>query len=172
EVIAEAEIADERLFAVLRTNVLAKPPRPGEQTLIRDFGLRYDFPDAWYAFYKDGKAEITLDRARLPFNQQNFKVKAAHFRIVTKQGVAANNIKLKVTGPNGASGTVTTNASGIVSTSAPALAGIVNANPVGKWKIEVVEGPSLLDAGVMKFDRVYNVQFGLEYSFDFVPEAV
>ena len=70
----------------LRTNVLALPPRPGEMSLLRNFGLRYDFPDAWYAFYRTGRAEFVFDRVRLPMNQQNFKIRAAFFRVVTKAG--------------------------------------------------------------------------------------
>ena len=70
----------------LRTNVLALPPRPGEMSLLRNFGLRYDFPDAWYAFYRTGRAEFVFDRVRLPMNQQNFKIRAAFFRVVTEAG--------------------------------------------------------------------------------------
>src|SRR6185436_18871545 len=74
--------------AALRSNVLAKPLRPGELSLLRDFGLRYDFPDAWYAFYRTGRAEFLFDRVRLPMNQQNFKIRNAFFRVVTKAGIS------------------------------------------------------------------------------------
>jgi hypothetical protein len=157
---------------LLRTNVLAMPPRPGEMSLLRNFGLRYDFPDAWYAFYQNGSAQFGLDRARLPMNQQNFKVQTAFFRIITKEGVSADQITVKVTAPGGASGTFTTNASGVVSSISPALAAIAGGDPIGAWKVEVLDGASLKDGGVMKFDRVYNVQWGLEYGFEAVPEAL
>jgi hypothetical protein len=85
-------------------------------SLLRNFGLRYDFPDAWYAFYQNGKAQYSLDRARLPMNQQNFKVKTAFFRVVTKPGVSPQGITLKLTAPSGASGSQQTNANGVVST--------------------------------------------------------
>jgi receptor-binding and translocation channel-forming TcA subunit of Tc toxin len=157
---------------LLRTNVLAKPPRPGEMSLLRNFGLRYDFPDAWYAFYQGGAAQVTLDRARLPMNQQNFKVKTAFFRVIPKAGVSADGITVKVTAPGGASGTATTDAAGVVSTLGPELGALPGGTPVGQWKLEVLGGASVTDAGVLKPERVYNIQFGLEYSYDAVPEAL
>jgi hypothetical protein len=158
--------------SLLRTNVLAQPPRPGEMSLLRNFGLRYDFPDAWYAFYHNGAAQISLDRARLPTNQQNFKVMTAFLRVITKAGVSANAITVKVTAPDGSTGTVTTNADGVMSSLMPALAALAGGTPIGQWKVEVLDGASLKDAGVLKFDRVYNIQFGLEYSYEAIPEAL
>jgi hypothetical protein len=158
--------------AVLRTAVLAKPPRPGEMSLLRNFGLRYDFPDAWYAFYQTGKAQFTLDRARLPMNQQNFKVKTAFIRVVTKPGISPKAITVKVTAPGGANGVFQTNDAGVVSSLSPQLAALAGGTPVGAWKVEVTDGASLKENNVLKFDRVYNIQFGLEYSYEAVPEAL
>ncbi len=158
--------------AVLRANVLAKPPRPGEMSLLRNFGLRYDFPDTWYAFYQNGAAQFSLDRARLPMNQQSFKVKTAFFRVITKEGVSPDQITLKITAPGGASGTIQTPASGVVSSSSPQLAALAGGPPIGAWTVEVLDGPSLKEGNVLKLDRIYNIQFGLEYSFEAVPEAL
>lgn len=158
--------------ASLRTDILAKPVRPGELSLLRNFALRYDFPDVWYSFYVSGAATFTLDRARLPMNQQDFKVKSVNFRVVTKPGISNQNIDVRVTGPNGVSGTAQTDATGVISTADPTLAGLIGANPVDTWKVEVLGGPSLNEAGVVKFDRVYNLQVGLEYTFTNVPEVI
>lgn len=158
--------------SLLRTNRLAQPPRPGETAALRTFGVRYDFPDAWYGFYAAGRADVQLDRFRLPMNQEAFKVREAFFRVITKSGVSNQNIDVRITAPNGASGTAQTDASGVVSTAAAALGGIVNADPVGAWRLEVLGGAPLLDGGVVKFDRVYNIQFGLDYSFDYLPEVL
>jgi hypothetical protein len=157
---------------LLRGAMLALPPRPGELSLHRDFGLRYDFPDAWYAFYRNGIAEFQFDRFRLPMNQQNFSVENAFFRVVTKDGVSNENIELSITGPNNVSGTVVTDASGIVSTEDPLLAGLIGADPIGLWRVQVTNGASLMDGGTLKFDRVYNIQFGLDYGFQYVPEEL
>lgn len=158
--------------AGLETKVLTTPPKPGELELHRTFALRYDFPDIWYGFYKTGAASFVLDPVRLPFNQQNFKVISAQFRVVTKPGVSNVGIQLTVTGPNNATGNATTDATGTVSSADVPLAGLVGADPLGTWKVQVVGGAPITDGGVLKLDRVYNIQFGLEYSYDHVPEAV
>jgi hypothetical protein len=157
--------------AGLETKVLTTPPKPGELELLRTFALRYDFPDIWYVFYKTGIASFVLDPVRLPFNQQNFKVISAQFRVVTKPGVSNAGIQLTITGPNNATGNVATDATGTVSSADAALAGLIGADPLGSWKVQVVGGASITDGGVLKLDRVYNIQFGLEYSYDYLPEA-
>jgi Tc toxin complex TcA C-terminal TcB-binding domain len=156
----------------LRTTVLALPPRPGEMALLRNFALRQDFPDAWYGFYRDGIADFQFERTRLPANQSNFTVKAMNFRVMTRPGVSSENIQVRVMAPNGSSGTVTTDAMGVVSTELPALAAIAGVDPMGAWRVEVLGGPSLMDEGTLKFDRVYNLQVGLEYNFEYVVEVL
>jgi hypothetical protein len=158
---------------LLRTSVLTKPPRPGEMVLLRTFGLRYDFPDAWYGFYRSGSAEFQFDRFRLPMNQQNFKVKNAFFRVITRNGISNQDIEVSVSRPGsaGAATGVRTDSNGVIST--PSLTAIIGINPLGTWRIEIISGSSLSDEnGVLKFDRVYNIQFGLEYSFEYVPEEL
>jgi hypothetical protein len=157
--------------AGLETKVLATPPKPGELELLRTFALRYDFTDIWYAFYKTGTASFVLDPVRLPFNQQNFKVISAQFRVVTKPGVSNAGIQLTVTGPNNATGNAVTDATGTVSSSDAALVGLIGADPLGAWKVQVGGGASITEGGALKLDRVYNIQFGLEYSYEYVPEA-
>jgi hypothetical protein len=157
---------------LLRTAVLAKPPRPGEMALLRNFGLRYDFPDAWYAFYKNGAADLNFEAARLPMNQRNFKVQNALFRVVTKSGVSNAGISLRITGPTGVQGTAPTDADGVVSSALPALAGLAGVSPLGTWRVQAIAGGPITDAGKLKFDRIYNIQFGLEYAFEYVPEVL
>jgi hypothetical protein len=157
--------------AGLEATVLATPVRPGELAAVRDFGLRYDFPDAWYGFYKSGIAVATLERVRLPMNQANFLTQAVHARVVTKEDVAAKDIQVRLTAPNGATGTAGTDANGVVSSGDPSLAQLAGANPVGSWTIQVLGGASLEDDGAVQLRRVYNIQLGFDYSFDYVPES-
>lgn len=161
-----------RYDAALRTSVLALPPRPGEMELLRTFGLRYDFPDAWYGFYRDGVARITLDRFKFPVNQQNFAVKTAYFRVITKPGISNSGIDVRITGSSGASCTGTTDANGVISSESPQLAALIDTDPLGVWQVEVTGGASISDGGTLKFDRVYNIQMGLEYAFEYVQEEV
>jgi hypothetical protein len=156
----------------LRATMLALPPRPGELELLRTFSLRADFPDAWYGFYRGGSVSLAFDRARLPFNQQNFSVKSAQFRVVTKAGVANVNLSVRITSPDGFAGTATTDVNGMVSSADPPLAGLAGGGPVGGWKVEVLGGVPLEEGGTLRFDRVYDIQFGLEYTFEYAPEAL
>ncbi|UCC29691.1 MAG: hypothetical protein JSU86_15985 [Phycisphaerales bacterium] len=156
----------------LRAQVLAAPARPDETRLLRTLQLRYDFPDAWYAFYKDGAAEIHLDRTRLPANQTNFQIQAAHFRVVTRDDVSPENIELRITGPDNTVQVLTSDAAGVVTSVGTPLSAIHGADPVGTWKLEVLSGPSLMDGAEMKLDRIYNVQLGMEYSFDLPAEVL
>ncbi|HLJ35190.1 MAG TPA: hypothetical protein VKU38_16170, partial [Ktedonobacteraceae bacterium] len=158
--------------ASLRTNVLAMPPRAGEMELLRTFGLRYDFPDAWYGFYREGVARITLDRFKFPVNQKNFTVKSAYFRVITKPGISNSGIDVRITAASGASGTGTTDANGVISSENPQLAALIASDPPGVWQVEVTGGASIADGGTLKFDRVYNIQMGLEYAFEYVQEEV
>jgi tetratricopeptide (TPR) repeat protein len=158
--------------APLRTAVLAAPPRPGETKVLRTLALRYDFPEAWYAFYRTGTARFVLDRFRLPANQTAFLTQMISFRVVTREGVNNQNIRLRITAPNGAVGEAVTNASGLVSSRLPALAALAGQTPVGTWQVEVLAGPSLMDGATLRLDRVYNIQVGLEYTFAFVPEVI
>jgi hypothetical protein len=158
--------------AALRTTVLALPPRPGEMKLLRNFALRQDFPDAWYGFYREGAANVQFERVRLPANQTNITIDAVHLRVMTRPGIANKNIQVRITTPSGATGTAQTDAMGVVSTDLPALAALAGGDPIGAWRIEVLGGPSLMDGGTLKLDRVYNVQIGLEYAFEYVAEAI
>jgi len=156
----------------LRQNVLATPARPGELALIRNFNLRFDFPDAWYGFYANGQARFTLNRSRLPFNQQDFRIQSVHFRVVTKDGVSNQGIDVSVTSPAGPGGTATTDENGAVTSDGSALAGIAATDPIGPWQVDVIGGASITDGGQLKFDRVTSIQMGLEYEFHDVPEAL
>jgi hypothetical protein len=157
--------------AALRSQVLARPPAAGELSLLRDFSLRYDFPDGWYGFYGEGAAVFTLDRLHLPANQRDFTIEALHFRLIAKESVSNAGITVRVTSPSGTSGTATTDANGAVSTTDPALAAMVGASPIGNWKVEVLSGDPLMVDGQLRFDRIYSVQMGLQYAFRFVEEA-
>jgi hypothetical protein len=158
--------------APLRELVLARPPRDGELARVKDFALRYDFPDAWFAFYRSGAAQFSLDRVRLPLNQTSFKTLSTVLRVVTKPGVSSEGIEVRITTPSGASGTATTDAQGAVSSDDAALAALEGGDPVGSWEIDVVGGASLANGGGLAFERISNIQLGLEYGFEYVDEVV
>jgi tetratricopeptide (TPR) repeat protein len=156
----------------LRQQVLTAPPLGGEYVWQRTYSLRHDFPAAWYAFYKSGETQYHLAPTHLPFNQTNFDTSSVLFRVVTKEGVSPDGIEVQITGPNGSVATSTTNAHGVVSTSGGMLAGLVSINPIGDWIFRVTGGPSLMVDSEIDFELVRNVQMGLEYNFEYLPEEI
>jgi hypothetical protein len=92
--------------------------------------------------------------------------------VVTRDGISNSGIGVRITAPDGTLGSATTDGAGMVSSELPALTGLAGQSPIGEWKIEVLSGASLLEAGILKFDRVYNIQMGLEYTFEFEPEVI
>ncbi|WP_298795491.1 hypothetical protein [uncultured Pseudonocardia sp.] len=161
-----------RFDNVLRTSVLTTDPRPDELVRVRTYGLRYDFPDAWFAFYQAGAMQFTLDRFSLPPNQKDFAVQTVSFRLVPAAGFSAEGIELRISGPDGAGGVVTTDADGVVSTEGADLAGLVGIDPLGDWTVDVLGGAAITDNGVLRPERIYNLQVGLEYRFAYVVEEV
>ena len=153
----------------LRATVLARPPRPGELSAVKDFNLRYDAPDAWYGFYRTSAVDFVLDAVRLPANQEQVTVNDVQLRVQPQDGVSAQGITLSVTPPGGAAASVTTDASGTadVSGEVPALAGT---SPLGTWHIEMTGGPSVTDGGVVQPGRVVSMQLGLDYAFQLPVE--
>lgn len=157
---------------LLRTAVLQKPRRTDELATLRNFGLRYDFPDSWYAFYQGGAAKFKVDRFAFPMNQKDFKSQEVLFRVVTKDGIVNKDIELRITSPTGATGTVTTDKSGTVSSADAKLAEMKGISPMGEWQVEVLKGPSISTDGEIDFKKIYNIQFGLEYGYDYIKELV
>ncbi len=159
--------------ALLRTKILSLPVRNGEMSMLKNYGLRYDFPDAWYSIYKTGTVNIALDKYKLPFNQTNFKINSVAFRVVPKNDISTKNISLEITGPNGVPAVLKTDDNGVVSIQSGAdSAGMIGKTPLGNWKIKVIDGESITEGGVLKYDNIYNIQMGLEYSFENVSEEV
>lgn len=157
---------------VLRTAIFTTPLRPDELSRLRNYGLRYDFPDAWYAFYRSGSAHFMIDRFRLPMNQKNFVVQSMSFRVVTRPEVSNQGIQMRITGPEGTPGEVTTNTDGVVSTENPQLASLVGTDPLGEWQVEVIGGAPINEGRELKLDRIYNVQIGFEYAFEYIEEVI
>jgi len=95
-----------------------------------------------------------------------------HFRVVPEAGVDPGGIDLRIVGPNGVDVQVTTDANGIVTTEDAALAGLINADPLADWQVAVVDGASVTENGAVQPGRIYNIQMGLEYRFEYLPEAI
>jgi subtilisin-like proprotein convertase family protein len=87
------------------------------------------------------------------------------FRVVPKNDISTKNISLEITGPNGVPAVLKTDDNGVVSIQSGAdSAGMIGKTPLGNWKIKVIDGESITEGGVLKYDNIYNIQMGLEYS--------
>jgi hypothetical protein len=105
-------------------------------------------------------------------NQQNFVVQGMHFRVVSVNGVSNEGIDLEITGPDGVARNGTTSAEGVVTTENAPLNGLIGTDPLGQWRIRVTGGAPVTENGDLRFDRIYNIQIGLEYSFEYVEEVL
>ncbi len=156
----------------LRADTLARPLRPDEMVEQRSWSMRFDFPGAWYAFYRDGTAAFRLTPAQLPSNQRDFTTQQVRFRVLPAAGVAPAGIDLRITAPGGTAVDATTDAAGIVSTDQPELASLAGIGLLGNWTVEVTGGSPLLDAdGQLDFTRIDNLQASVDYQFNYLPEV-
>src|SRR5262249_20082803 len=113
----------------------------------------------------------TLDVVRLPANQRNFAISSLHARTVTKPGVDPAGITLHVTSPAGGQADAVTDANGVIDLTA-ALPALVHASPLGAWQFAVAGGASVSENATVHYDRVLNLQLGLDYAFEYPPEAL
>jgi hypothetical protein len=158
--------------AQLRADTLARPLRPDELVEQRTWSMRFDFPGAWYAFYRDGTAAFRLTPAQLPGNQRDFTTQQVRFRVLPTAGVTPAGIGLRITAPGGVTVDATTDAAGIVSTDQPELAPLAGIGLLGEWTVQVTGGAPLLDAdGEPDFTRIDNLQAGVDYQFNYLPEV-
>ena len=154
----------------LREAVLTRPARPGELAAVRDFNLRYDAPEAWYGFYRTAAVDFTLDRVRFPANQLNPVTTTVQLRLQPVSGVDPGGITLVVTAPGQVAVELTTDAGGAVDLTA-AVPALVGETPLGAWRLEVTGGPSMMQDGQVRPERLVSVQVGVEYSFTYPEEA-
>jgi hypothetical protein len=123
----------------------------------------------WFTFYRTATADFTVDRVRLPANQQDFTIKSVQLRVQLRDATNPGGIALSVTAPGQAAVAVVTDAGGAADISAanPALVG---ATPLGSWHITLTGGAPVTENGELRTERVVSIQLGLEYDFTYPPE--
>lgn len=158
-----------RYSFILKENVLNRAPLPGEMIHVRDFALRYDFPEVWYSFLKT--KEMTLDVAPnlLPRNEQQFKTEKTAIQILTAEGVSASGIEITLTLPGKNPVTMTTDANGAIETKTNnALAAVMGGDFLGKWTLTIVPPvncPLLKDEGLDP-TKILNISIINQYEFE------
>jgi hypothetical protein len=153
----------------LQETILTRAPLPGELVRVKDFALRYDFPEAWYVFYENAQAQFTMSKFNLPLNQRNFDLQHLYLRVETEEGVSNENLELEITVPGKLSVTVTTDSNGAVSSrDITELADVMAGDVLGDWSIRVTGGASVTEEGSIVTERIVGMRLGVEYGFEWI----
>lgn len=155
----------------LRDATIAAPPRPGEDVHVRDFAMRFDFPEVWFAFLRSRTATWTLDASYLPRNEESFAVKTLAVALIGPEGVPLDDVKITVGLPGRAAVTRTTDATGAVSAeNNNSLADAMGGDLLGEWTLTIdppAGSPLLLADGTLDPAKLSNIALIAEYSFAF-----
>ncbi|MGD1993686.1 MAG: hypothetical protein PVI59_10875 [Anaerolineae bacterium] len=153
--------------------VVEREPLPGEMIHVRDFQLRYDFPEVWYGFLDSGQITFNVDEAYLPRNETNFRTDKVALRLITAEGESPADVEITLTLPDQDSVVMTTDADGeVAAEEGNDLAAVMGGPLLGDWSLEVQppDGSSLLDdEGNLRGDLIEQIALVVQYEFDW-PE--
>ena len=159
-----------RYSHLLRDQVLSRPPLPGETIHVRDFAMRYDFPEVWYQFLRSQQMTFTLDPDYLPRNETAFTTDKVALRLIASEGTDVENVELVITLPGQAPITMTTNGAGEVATeNGNALAQAMGGALLGDWTIVINppdNSPLLNDDGSLNGSVLQNLALITQYNFE------
>lgn len=155
----------------LRDATIAAPPRPGEDVHVRDFAMRFDFPEVWFAFLRSRTATWTIDPSYLPRNEESFALKTLAASLIGADGVPLDGVRITVGLPGRAPVTRTTDATGAVSAeNGNSLADAMGGDLLGEWTLTVdppAGSPLLRPDGTLDPAQLVNLALIVEYSFAF-----
>ena len=154
----------------LAKEVESRQPLPGELTGAKDFQLRYDFPESWYAMLDDGTMTFEVTDDHMPQTQESFRLGALSLVLETAEGVDASNVDLSVSLPGSESVSVTTDADGRVTDSGTRLGSALPAAVLGEWAVSITppDGSALADGdGGLEADAFEQLLVLTEYEFQY-----
>ncbi len=153
----------------LRDAIVATPPQPGEDVHVRDFAVRYDFPEAWYELLRSKSVAWTLDPTYLPRNEQGFTLKSLAVSLVAPDGTPVDGVDVTVTVPGQAAVTRTTDANGgVAAESGNDLADVMGGALIGEWRLAIeppIGSPLLRPDGSLDPAVLRNMTLIAEYQF-------
>ena len=151
----------------LRTAVLADlASRPGIHSRQRPFPLRWVFADAFFRFYSTGVLDFALAASDFALTEKSPVLTDASLVVATSPGSRAQGMTLKVTLPGSAPLSATTDADGVVQTTALA-SGVTGQSAIGAYRIELdaADNAGWVTNGALVLDDIDNIALVVGYSF-------
>lgn len=158
-----------RFDPALKVDVLNRAPLPGEMIHVRDFALRYDFPEVWYSFLKSGSMTMNISPNMLPRNEKDFKTEKTAVQLITAEGTSAENVKITLKLPGKDPITMTTGTDGFIEAKGNnALAQAMEGAMLGDWglTLELPADSALLRDGKLDPSKLLNISLINQYKFD------
>lgn len=155
----------------LRDQVLATPPRPGEDVHVRDFAVRFDFPEVWFGMLRDATVTLVMDADSFPRNETALTTAGLALVLEGASPADVAGVDVTIGLPGRDEVRMTTDADGAVA-AAPGndLGAAMGGEVLGDWTITLeppagspLTGPrGGLDAG-----RLRGASLVLQYRFEY-----
>lgn len=158
-----------RFDLALKTSVLNRAPLLGEMIHVRDFALRYDFPEVWYSFLKTGQMTMNVTANMMPRNETAFKTEKTAIKLIAAEGISAENVKISLNLPGKNPFDMTTGADGSIEAKENnALVQAMGGDLLGEWQLslELPADSDLLTDGKLDSAKLLNISLINQYEFD------
>jgi hypothetical protein len=153
----------------LRDTVVNAPLLPGEDVHVRDFALRYDFPEVWYQFLRTRDASWAIEAAYLPRNEESFRTRSVALALIAPDGTPLDGVTVTLGLPGQAPLTLVTDATGAISAEGGnALEQAMGGQVLGDWSIQIAppDGSPLLNPdGSLNAGVLQNIALIVQYQF-------
>lgn len=155
----------------LRASTIATAPLPGEDIHVRDFAMRFDFPEVWFSFLRSRRATLTLDETYLPRNEENFAISSLALALIAPEGTGVDGVSITVGLPGRDPVTRKTDETGaIAAENGNSLDDAMGGDLLGEWTLEIAPpaGSPLLTAdGGLDSAVLANLAVIVQYTYTF-----
>ena len=157
--------------SVLQNQVMTQALLAGEGVHVRDFAMRYDFPEVWYGFLHNRQMQFTVDADYLPRNETNFTTDKVAVRLIGADGVSVANVPVTITLPGQAALTMNTDANGaIAAENNNAFQQAMGGAMLGDWSMVITpaaDSPLLNEQGTINPAALLNIAIVVQYAFEY-----
>ncbi len=154
----------------LRDQIVALPLRDGEDIHVRDFALRYDFPEVWFELLQTGSMTWIMDADSFPRNETSLRAASLALVLEGADGVDLSGIDVTLDLPGRNAVTLTTDAAGAVAAENDNdLADVMGGAVLGEWSIAITPpagSPLRTDQGRLDPAVLRGASLVLQYRFE------